>query len=224
MDVNHTCKIAVLISGGGSNLQSIIDHIQQGNIHAEIACVISNQSDAYGLSRATQANIPTHIIDHKNHNSREEFDLELINTLAVYSIQLIVLAGFMRILSTTFIDEYEGKILNIHPSLLPKYPGLHTHTRSLQARDKEHGCSVHFVTAELDNGPIVIQAKVPIHDPDTPDNLAERVLDKEHVIYPLAIKWFSEGRLHFSNGNAYLDEHLLAQPLTLTSELEAELQ
>jgi phosphoribosylglycinamide formyltransferase-1 len=147
---DSSCKIAVLISGGGSNLQSIIDHVEQGHIYANIACVISNKPDAYGLVRAQNANIPTHVIEHKNYASREAFDQELINTLAVYNIKLIILAGFMRILGPTFINEYQGNILNIHPSLLPKYAGLDTHVRAIEAGDSEHGCSVHFVTTDLD--------------------------------------------------------------------------
>ncbi|MEM7402337.1 MAG: phosphoribosylglycinamide formyltransferase, partial [Pseudomonadota bacterium] len=184
---NSSCKIAVLISGGGSNLQSIIDHVTLGHINASIACVISNNPDVYGLERAKQAQIPTHIIEHNNYLSRESFEQELIKTLAVYSIKLIVLAGFMRVLGPTFINEYPGKILNIHPSLLPKFTGLHTHARALEANEVEHGCSVHFVTTELDEGPLIIQAKVNIEDTDTADELAARVLEKEHMIYPLAV-------------------------------------
>ena len=217
-------KIAVLISGGGSNLQSIIDHVNRNNISAEIACVISNNPDAYGLIRAQQANIPTYIIQHKNYASREEFDKELVTTLAVYNIKLIVLAGFMRVLSTTFINEYSENILNIHPSLLPKHTGLHTHKRALNAGDEEHGCSVHFVTAELDDGPLIIQAKVKIQDTDTADTLAARVLEKEHIIYPLAVKWFCDNRLTLEAGAAHLDSSPLKQAILLTSSHEAELQ
>ena len=191
----NSCKIAVLISGGGSNLQSIIDHIEQGHINASIACVISNKADAYGLVRARDANIPTHVIEHKNYASRETFDQELVRTISVYNIKLIILAGFMRVLSPTFINEYQGNILNIHPSLLPKYPGLHTHARAIEAGDNEHGCTVHFATADLDDGPLVIQAKVNVEDSDNSDALAARVLKKEHIIYPLAVKWFCDKRL-----------------------------
>ncbi len=218
------CKIAVLVSGSGSNLQSIIDHVEQGHINAIIACVISNNPDAYGLERAEKSNIPTHIIDHKNYDSREAFDKELVNILAVYNIQLIILAGFMRVLSATLIDEYQGNILNIHPSLLPKYPGLHTHARTLEAGDSEHGCSVHFVTAELDSGPLIIQAKVKVEESDTAETLAARVLEKEHVIYPLTVKWFCDKRLELNSGKAYLDGSPLTQAVLLTSMLENELQ
>lgn len=219
----HPCNIAVLISGGGSNLQSIIDHIDQGHIRANIACVISNNSTAYGLVRAQNANIPTHIIEHKNYASRESFDLELIKTLDVYCIKLIILAGFMRVLSPTFIKEYQGNILNIHPSLLPKYTGLHTHARALEAGDTEHGCSVHLVTTDLDEGPLVIQAKVKIEKSDSPDTLAARVLEKEHIIYPLVVKWFCEKRLAFKNGKAHLDGSPLEQAVLLTPDHEAQL-
>ncbi len=218
------CKIAVLISGGGSNLQSLIDHVEQNHINAKIACIISNRPNVYGLVRAQNANIPTHIIEHKNYPSREAFDTELVDTLAVYNIKLIVLAGFMRVLSPILINEYQGNILNIHPSLLPKYPGLHTHERALHAGDKEHGCSVHFATAELDGGPLIIQAKVNIEDSDTSDILAARVLEKEHMIYPLAVKWFCEQRLELNAGQVYLDGIPLTKPMLLNTELESELQ
>ncbi len=221
---DSSCKIAVLISGGGSNLQSIIDHVEQGHIYANIACVISNKPDAYGLVRAQNANIPTHVIEHKNYASREAFDQELINTLAVYNIKLIILAGFMRILGPTFINEYQGNILNIHPSLLPKYAGLDTHVRAIEAGDSEHGCSVHFVTTDLDEGPLVIQAKVKVENSDSPDVLAAHVLEKEHIIYPLAVKWFCEKRLTFNNSKAYFDNAPLEQAVLLTQEHEALLQ
>jgi phosphoribosylglycinamide formyltransferase-1 len=216
--------IAVLISGGGSNLQSIIDHVQKRNIHANIACVISNKPDAYGLTRAQQADIPTHVVDHKSFSTREAFDTELLKILAVYNIKLIILAGFMRVLSPTFINEYPQNILNIHPSLLPKYPGLHTHERALQAGDTQHGCSVHFVTAALDEGPLVIQATVDTKVADTTETLAARVLKKEHIIYPLAAKWFCEKRLELKNNKIYFDDSPLNQAIKLTPEHEAQLK
>jgi len=218
------CEIAILISGGGSNLQSIIDHVELGNINANIACVISNKPDAYGLVRAQKANIPTHIIEHKNFSSREAFDMELVNTLAVYNIKLIVLAGFMRVLSPTFINEYPSCILNIHPSILPKHPGLHTHSRALESGDSEHGCSVHFVTPALDGGPLIIQAKVPVKSSDTEDILAARVLEKEHVIYPLAVKWFCNGRLELKEEQVRLDSSPISDPILLNTEIAAELK
>ncbi len=221
---NDSCSIAVLVSGGGSNLQSIIDHIQQGHINANISCVISNKADAYGLERAKQANIPAHIVNHKNYTSCELFENELLRILNVYKVTLVVLAGFMRVLSNTFIDEYQGRILNIHPSLLPKYPGLHTHERVLNAGDTEHGCSVHFVTADLDGGPLIIQAHVPVTKTDNSKSLAERVLKKEHIIYPLAIKWFCENKVTLKNEYAYFENKQLKQAIKLTRVHEHELQ
>ncbi len=220
---DKSCTIAVLISGSGSNLQSIIDHVEQGHINAKIVCVISNNPDAYGLFRAKQANIPTHVIEHKNYGSREAFDNELVKTLKVYNTKLVVLAGFMRVLSNSFIDEYQGRILNIHPSLLPKFQGLHTHQRVLEAGETEHGCSVHFVTADLDQGPLIIQAKVPVNNSDNPDSLATRVLEKEHIIYPLAVKWFCQNKLYCENGDVYFDNERLKAAVMLMSEHEAEL-
>ena len=221
---NPSCKLAVFISGGGSNLQSIIDHVEQGHIPASIACVISNKPDAYGLERAKKASIPTHIIEHQHYPSREAFEQELIKTLAVYNIKLIVLAGFMRVLGETLINEYPGKILNIHPSLLPKFTGMHTHSRVLEAKEHEHGCSVHFVTLALDAGPLVIQAKVPVEDTDTAEVLAARVLEKEHVIYPLAVKWFCEGKLSMQDDDAYFENAVLEKPIYLSAALEEQLQ
>lgn len=221
---NTQCNIAVLISGGGSNLQSIIDHIQRGHINANIACVISNKADAYGLKRAEQAGIPTHIINHEDYDSRELFEAELTNTLKVYSIKIIVLAGFMRILSNSFTDTYQGSILNIHPSLLPNYTGLHTHQRVLNNGDIEHGCSVHFVTAELDSGPLIIQAKVPVMKTDDPDTLAKRVLEQEHIIYPLAVKWLCEDRLSYENGKIIFDNKPLKKAIEFMYKPELEQQ
>lgn len=203
-------KIAVLVSGNGSNLQSIIDHVTQGKIPGEICLVLSNVVGAYGLERAQKAGIATEILASKDSGlSREEYDIELDKVLAKYEPDLIVLAGFMRILSYAFVKQYEGKMINIHPSLLPKYKGLHTHQRALENKDTEHGVSVHFVTAELDGGPVILQAKVPIFAEDDETILAERVQQQEHVIYPLVVKWFVEKRLTMSDGAAFLDNALL---------------
>lgn len=218
------CLIAVLISGNGSNLQAIIDHTTKSGIPGNICCVISNNPDAYGLLRAKKVNIPTHIVLHSDFPTREEFDKELIKILRVYNPKLIILAGFMRILSKVFIDEYPDRIINIHPSLLPKYPGLETHKRVIEAGENEHGCSVHFVTTDLDNGPIIIQAKVPIHITDDPVQLAKRVLKKEHIIYPLTVKWICEDRLIYENGNMYFEDKILNKPILLSREYEKELQ
>src|SRR5690606_23530679 len=189
------CNVVVLISGSGSNLQALIDSITQDGNPARIAAVISNRADAYGLERAKKAGIDTLVLDHKQFDGREAFDAALVEAIDGFDPQLVVLAGFMRILSGGFVRHYAGRLLNIHPSLLPKYKGLHTHQRALEAGDSEHGCSVHFVTEELDGGPLVVQAIVPVQSGDTPESLAQRVHAEEHRIYPLAVSWFASGRL-----------------------------
>lgn len=183
--------IVVLISGSGSNLQAIID----ADLPIEIRAVISNRADAYGLTRAEAAGIATAVLDHKNFPDRESYDAALQALIDSYTPKLLVLAGFMRILSDGFVRHYEGRMMNIHPSLLPKYRGLDTHARAIEAGDKEAGCSVHFVTPELDAGPVIVQARVPIFKNDTPETLAARVLEQEHRIYPEAIRRFAEGKL-----------------------------
>ncbi|WNO09658.1 phosphoribosylglycinamide formyltransferase [Teredinibacter sp. KSP-S5-2] len=202
-------RVVVLISGSGSNLQAIIDEKEAGTLPIEICAVISNKEDVRGLERASHHGIPTKVLDHKHFNSREEFDQELMLVIDSFCPDLVVLAGFMRILTPEFTNHYLGRMLNIHPSLLPKYQGLHTHKRALEAGDKEHGVTVHFVTAELDGGPAVIQARVPVLDGDTESMLAARVLEQEHVIYPRAILWFAEGRLRMCNGQALLDDQII---------------
>lgn len=202
-------KIVVLISGSGSNLQAIIDACNTNQIHGNVVAVISNKANVYGLERAQNANIPTHVINHKNFSSREEFDLTVQQQIDSYQADLIVLAGYMRILTPSFVDHYLGRMLNIHPSLLPKYPGLHTHQRAIEAHDTEHGTTVHFVTEELDGGPIILQARVPIFEEDNEQDVVNRVLTQEHQIYPLVIKWFCDGRLKMQDGNAYLDNKLI---------------
>lgn len=204
------CKVVVLISGSGSNLQALIDNIAAGENPANIAAVISNRGDAYGLQRAKAAGIATQVLDHKAFSDRESFDRALIAAIDGFDPQLVVLAGFMRILSGDFVRHYQGRLLNIHPSLLPKYKGLHTHQRALADGEREHGCSVHFVTEELDGGPLVVQAVVPITPGDTSDDLAQRVHVQEHRIYPLAVRWFAEGRVRLSEQGASLDGQLLA--------------
>ncbi len=183
--------LVVLISGGGSNLQAIIDAAAHDGLPVEIRAVISNKADAYGLERARQAGIETVVIDHTRFDSREAFDAELSRTIDSYKPQLVVLAGFMRILSDGFVHHYEGRMLNIHPSLLPRYKGTNTHARAIEAGDSEAGCSVHLVTAELDSGEVLLQARVPILEGDTAETLAARVLEQEHVIYPEAIRGFA---------------------------------
>ncbi len=208
------CNVVVLISGSGSNLQALIDATAEGGIPARIGAVISNRADAYGLVRAQNAGIATALLDHKAFAGREAFDAALIETIDAHQPDLVVLAGFMRILTPDFVRHYAGRLLNIHPSLLPLYKGLHTHQRVLEAGDAEHGCSVHFVTEELDGGPLVVQAVVPVRAGDTPQSLAARVQIGEHRIYPLAVRWFAEGRLRLGAAGAELD----GQPLPPTGQ------
>ncbi len=188
-------RIVVLISGSGTNLQAIIDACKLADYPGSVVGVVSNKSDAYGLTRAQDAGIETVVLSHKNFESRENYDQALITKIDQLTPDVIVLAGFMRILTPAFVQHYQGKLLNIHPSLLPKYQGLNTHQRAIDAGDKEHGVSVHFVTEELDGGPVILQAKVPVFDGDTTDDLAARVHEQEHRIYPLVIKWLCQKRL-----------------------------
>ena len=205
-----TCDVVVLLSGTGSNLQALIDSDDVKASPATIRAVISNRADAYGLQRAKDAGIDTRVLDHKAFEGREAFDAALIKVIDEFNPKLVVLAGFMRILSADFVRHYQGRLLNIHPSLLPKYKGLHTHQRALEAGDREHGCSVHFVTEELDGGPLVVQAVIPVESDDSPHSLAQRVHTQEHRIYPLAVRWFAEGRLSLDEQGALLDGQLLA--------------
>ncbi|WP_278408984.1 phosphoribosylglycinamide formyltransferase [Pseudomonas rhodesiae] len=205
-----TCDVVVLLSGTGSNLQALIDSTRTGDSPVRIAAVISNRSDAYGLQRARDAGIETRSLDHTAFDGREAFDRALVELIDAFDPKLVVLAGFMRILSADFVRHYAGRLLNIHPSLLPKYKGMHTHQRAIDAGDREHGCSVHFVTEELDGGPLVVQAVVPVESDDSAQTLAQRVHTQEHRIYPLAVRWFAEGRLILGDQGALLDGQLLA--------------
>jgi len=205
--------IVVLISGSGSNLQAIIDATQNDGLPVEIRAVISNRPDAYGLERARAANIPAKVIDHKAFDSRAEYEVALQQLIDQHQPALVVLAGYMRILGNAFVDHYQGRMLNIHPSLLPVFPGLNTHQRALDATVAEHGTSIHFVTNELDGGPVVLQAAVPVLPDDDAKTLAERVHTQEHQIYPLAIRWFAEGRLTATATAALFDQQPLNQPI-----------
>ncbi|MEB8431891.1 phosphoribosylglycinamide formyltransferase [Cocleimonas sp. KMM 6892] len=198
-------KIVVLISGSGSNLQAILDNIESGNIDAKITAVISNRANAYGLERAEKCGIDAKVLDHTHYDSREAFDLELQKLIDSYSPDLIVLAGFMRILSDGFVEHYNGKLINIHPSLLPLYKGLDTHQRALTDKQSEHGASVHFVIPELDAGKVIIQGIVDIKEDDDAESLAQRVHQIEHKIYPHAVKILAEGRLAYNNGDVLYD-------------------
>ena len=192
-------KAVILISGNGSNLQSIIDHSE--SIDLQISAVISNNKNAYGLNRAKKADIETHFIDPIKFNIKENFDQELIKIIDSHGIELVVLAGYMRILTPLFVDHFSGKILNIHPSLLPKYPGLDTHRKAINSSDKQHGATVHFVTEKLDGGPIISQAVVNIEAKDTELTLAAKVLEQEHVLYPKVIHWYTQNRLKLRNND-----------------------
>ncbi len=198
-------RILVLISGSGSNLQTILDGCGGGKIAGQVVGVISNKADAYGLVRAREAGVATAILAQQQFASREEYDVALLALMADYQPDLVVLAGFMRILSADLVRHFAGRMINIHPSLLPKYQGLHTHQRAIEAGDDEHGASVHFVTEELDGGPVILQARVPIFEGDSADEVAARVQVQEHSIYPLVVQWFCEGRLQMREGFAFLD-------------------
>jgi len=202
---DSTGGIVVLISGRGSNLKSIIDAVQSNEIPEKISCVISNRESAGGLQYASDAGIPVEVVNDRDFASRDAFDAELIRTIDRYQPKLVVLAGFMRILGNGFVRHYLGRMINIHPALLPDYPGLNTHQRALQDGVERHGATVHFVTPEVDSGPIIIQRAVPVLPDDTPDRLAARVLEQEHVIYPRAIRWFVEGRLSIDGNEVLLD-------------------
>ena len=201
--------IIVLISGSGSNLQAIIDAIAAGQLNAEIRAVISNRADAYGLTRARNAQIPAKVLEHQNFDNREAFDQTLMELIDSYQPKLVVLAGFMRILTEDFVRHYSGRMLNIHPSLLPKYQGLNTHQRVLDAGDTEHGVSIHYVSSELDGGPIILQAKVSVFADDDKDRLAQRIHQQEHIVYPLVINWVAQGRIQMENDHVLFDGKLI---------------
>jgi phosphoribosylglycinamide formyltransferase-1 len=214
-----TLPIVVLISGRGSNLQAIIDGTAGGELPVEIRAVISNRPDAGGLALAARAGINTEVVDHTAFGSRTEFDGALMACIDRYRPGLVILAGFMRLLTPEFVQHYRGRMLNIHPSLLPDFPGLDTHQRVLAAGRSEHGASIHFVTEEMDGGPVVLQARVPVVAGDTVETLARRVLEQEHRIFPLAIRWFAEGRLRLADtGQVLFDGRPLSRPHQLGSE------
>ena len=192
-------RAVILISGNGSNLQSLIDNAKK--IDLEICSVISNKEDAFGLKRAERANISTNFVDPNRFESREDFDNQLITIIDELDVSLIILAGYMRILSSKFINHFDGQILNIHPSLLPKFPGLNTHRKAIDAKEKYHGATVHFATEELDGGPIISQEIVDIQPTDTEHSLAQKVLEKEHILYPRVIHWYTQNRLKLINNN-----------------------
>ncbi len=213
-------SLVVLVSGNGSNLQAIIDAIKDNKIEASIDAVISNKATAYGLTRAQQHAIPTHIISNNASLSREQYDDKLMACINSYQPSLIILAGFMRILSEKFVKHYPfGCILNVHPSLLPKYPGLHTHEQIIANRDTQHGATVHVVTAELDNGPIICQARLTVTKKDTVETLKQRVHQLEHRLYPQVIQWFAKKTIKIhKNQIFYRDQVLTKQGLLLNEQ------
>ncbi|KGY09234.1 phosphoribosylglycinamide formyltransferase [Vibrio sinaloensis] len=203
-------SIVVLVSGNGSNLQAIIDACSKDITNGRVTAVFSNKANVFALERAEKAGVAAHFLDPKAFDTRDAFDKELMKQIDEYQPDVVVLAGYMRILSGEFVRHYQGRMINIHPSLLPKYPGLNTYQRAIHAGDEEHGTSVHFVTEQLDGGPVILQAKVPIFDEDTVETLTERVQTQEHRIYPLVVKWLVEERLVMKDEKeAYLDGELL---------------
>ena len=207
------CRTVILISGSGTNLQSFIDKVDAGDLDLELCLVFSNRPDAFGLERAKKAGIPTACIEHSDFADRESFDRAVASVLDQYAPELIVLAGFMRILSPWFVQHYEGKVLNIHPALLPKYPGLNTHQRALDAGDEWHGSTVHFVTEELDGGPRILAGRLRVDPTETADELQHRVQAIEHQIYPEAAGLVGSGRVRFEEGQALVDDVVVNNPI-----------
>jgi phosphoribosylglycinamide formyltransferase-1 len=214
------CKTAILISGSGTNLQAFIDRVAGAALDLELSVVLSNKSDAFGLVRAQDAGIPTCCIEHGQFANRDAFDRAIAEKLDEWQPDLLILAGFMRILSAGFVEHYAGKILNIHPALLPAYSGLDTHQRVLDAGDKWHGSTVHFVTEELDGGPRILQGRLPVGDCDSAKALAARVQSIEHQIYPEAAGWVGEGRVELRNGKTWIDGVQADEPVIQTFDCE----
>ena len=208
----YKLPIVILISGRGSNMQALLLQCAQGGLPVEIRAVISNNPQAEGLQTAQAAGIATAVVDHRDYADRSAYDNALMQAIDRYRPELVVLAGFMRILTAGFVRHYRGRLINIHPSLLPKYRGLDTHQRALDAGEREHGASVHYVTEELDGGPVVAQARVPIEATDDADRLAARVLEVEHRLYPTVIDWIARGRLRYRDNHPWLDDHRLEEP------------
>ncbi len=212
-------NIVVLISGSGTNLQAMIDAAEAGKISGNIAAVISNRADAKGLTRARHHGIDTVVVDHTGYGTREAFDADLLQAIEHYQPDLVVLAGFMRILTDHFVDHFSGRMLNIHPSLLPKYKGLNTHQRALDAGEKEHGCSVHFVSSELDSGAVIGQAKVKVDVNDTAETLSQKVQQQEHALYPACVDLFCSKAIRLTPEGVYYQGSLLpATGLDLTED------
>lgn len=211
--MKSTIKAVVLISGGGSNLQAFIDHIANGKLDVEISLVISNVASAYGLERAEKAGIQHDCIDHKAFASRDDFDRALMTRIDQAQPDIVILAGFMRILTADFVNHYANRLVNIHPSLLPKFTGVNTHQRAIDAGEQWHGASIHFVIPELDAGPVILQGRLAINSDDTAESLQQRIHKIEHKLYPLAIQWFAQGRLSVQNDKVLLDGEIAEQQL-----------
>lgn len=207
--------ILVLASGSGTNLQALIEASRERDFPGQIAAVGCNRPNAFALERAAKAHIETFVVDHTKYDSREAFDGALMQEIRRHNPDLVVLAGFMRVLTTDFVRAFRGQLLNIHPSLLPKYTGLNTHQRALDAGDTLHGVSVHFVTEELDGGPVIAQAEVAVAPDDTAESLAEKVQEKEHILYPIVVRWFCEGRIQLGSDYVTFDGELLKKPMRL---------
>jgi phosphoribosylglycinamide formyltransferase-1 len=218
VSLGRKSRLVVLISGGGSNLQALINSCHQGKINADIVGVISNVADVKGLQRAADANITATVVNHLDFQNRHEFDQQLAAEINLFNPDLVVLAGFMRILTPEFVDQFMGRMINIHPSLLPKYTGLNTHQRAIDAGDKIAGATVHFVTPELDGGPQILQGQVDISDRDTSVSLASKVLKIEHKIFPLVISWFCEHRLKLVSEKVMFDGKALNESELLYSD------
>lgn len=214
--------IVILISGRGSNMLAIAKAARAGTLPVEVRAVISDQPQAPGLAAAAELGIATRVLRARDFADRVSFDAALADVVAGFEPQLIVLAGYMRILSSNFVQRFAGRMLNIHPSILPKYPGLKTHERVLAARDLEHGVTVHFVTEELDGGPLVIQARIDVLPDDTAESLSARIHQQEHSIYPQAIHWFAAGRLHCRDGQAWLDGQPLMKPVQVDGRIKRD--
>ena len=206
-------RIAVLVSGNGSNLQALIDAQLGKQLSGQIIGVLSNKADAYALQRAEKANIATTVISHKDYPNRESFDDAMHQQLLAWEVDLVILAGFMRILTPNFVSQWQGKMLNIHPSLLPFYKGINTHQRVLNTGDRLHGCTVHFVTAELDAGQSIAQSAIQVSLHDNVESLAQRVHELEHFIYPQVAEWLCNGQLTWTNGQAYFNKKPLERPI-----------
>lgn len=218
-----SCKTAILISGSGTNLQAFIDRVARSDLNLDLTVVFSNRPDAYGLERAKTAGIPTACLRHQEFTDRVSFDRAVADKLDLWQPDLLILAGFMRILSPGFVNHYAGRILNVHPALLPAYPGLHTHQRVLEAGDKWHGSTVHFVTEELDGGPRILQGRLPVIESESADQLETRVQAIEHQIYPEAAGWVGAGRVEFRDGQTWIDGAHADEPVLQTFDAHGTL-